>query len=1031
MNTLKEEGKGLFMRILKNYGVKGIKISFLLMFLLFVELICIQINVNAAVDAKVVINGYQINTNIGALRTVYSVNNTEYVDEVGLIYGLSDYVVASDMIDDSTNNVVYSYAATSEGECDINYSGNTQGKSYAMTMKFINSIDFFSSQICVRAYAKYYDGTYSYSDIYTTSVYNIADQLYQNSDMPNESRHNYLYNSILSICNPSYEKVVYDYKNIVQPEETTTEQQTTVSGDAVYYVDAVNGDDANDGMSVDTPWKSINKVNSRIFKPGEQILFKRGDVFYGALAPQGSGESGNHIKLGAYGTGELPLIIAGTDVQYALALFNQDYWTIDSLEITGGYQCGIGVRGDRKDYSYTGYTITNCVVHGCYSPTGDYSYRDSGLIHFFLWHDAPGSQWNDILIENCTVYDTTQYNGIGIWGSVKTENRSNNITIRNCVSHDTGGVGIHVCVASNVVVENNLVYNAGTSENYACTGFELWRTNNALWQYNEAYNIKTTLSGQGNDNGCFDIDYYNNDTLMQYNYGHDASGYGVAVLAAYDNDGYDYSDRVANNITVRYNVFSNNDQWEVSAPFSSVFLNVFNNGLLNGIKIYNNTIYHTAASGQTPWAVNMSGAQFIGKDPNYFKNNIIYSTIPYMYGVNGPMTFDNNIYYYTGGNVEFDVDGEHYYSIADVRATGNDVNSLETDPMLNNPTYHGIGMKSAIWPFTPSKYSPAINTGVNLGDMGTRDYTGNIIPQGATYDIGAIETNVTDNEMSEGYYKIKSQYSGMYMDSYGYTENGTAINVYSVANSGNQVWKLESVGDGYYKIINQTTGKVMDNSGSDKDGGAIIQWEDNGTYYQHWKVEKNSNGTYKLINRHSGKAIDSNWATEVGVAMIQWADEGNASQQWILEYQSNDTEIVEGSYYKIRSNYSGMCIDNYGSTEDGSAVNVFEDSDSYNQQWQLVSTGDGYYKLVNRATGKVLDNSSLTTDNGIIIQWEDNGGYPQQWSIVGLGNGVYKIVNRYSGKSIDSNWATENGVGLTQWTDADNKSQQWIFEIQQ
>lgn len=843
--------------------------------------------------------------------------------------------------------------------------------------------------------------------------------------------------------------------------------ESALAANTVYYVDAVNGNDNNDGRSENSAWKTVNKVNSQTFEAGDQILFKRGDIFNGALAPKGSGASGNHIKLGAYGNGNLPIISAGTDVQYALALYNQEYWTIDSLEITGGYQCGIGVRGDWTNHNYRGYTITNCVVHGCYSPTGIFSYRDSGLIHFFLWHDAPGSQWHDILIENCTVYDTSQYNGIGIWGSVKTETRGSNITIRNNVSHDTGGVGIHVCVGSDVLIENNLVYNCGTDREQACTGFELWRTNNAVWQYNEAYNIKVTLSGQGNDNGCFDIDYFNNDILMQYNYGHDASGYGVAVLAANDADGNpnNDNDRIANNITVRYNIFANNDKWTNSADFSSVFLNVFNGGLLNGIKIYNNTIYHNAAWGKQPWAINMSGADFAKRsdfngvpgrsyEESYFMNNIIYSTIPYMLGIKSesPVNFDNNIYYCTQGNITFDyiTNGQYttYRSLDEVRnGTGNDWNSKHTNPLLNNATYHGIGMQSAIWPFTPTDASPAIDAGANLRsllgiDMGTRDYAGNSVPYGNGYDIGAIETRVSSagssqqgSQITEGIYKIKSQYSGLYMDNYGSADNGAAVNTYAGSESSNQQWQIVGTGDGYYKIINVTSKKALDNSSSDADGGAVIQWDDNGGYQQQWSFVRNSNGTYKLINRYSGKAIDSNWATQSGVALIQWADAGNESQQWILEAQGSDTgsdstETIGLGYCKIKSAYSGLYMDNYGSADNGSAVNVYASSDSYNQQWQFVSVGDGYYKIVNRASGKVLDNSSSDSDNGAIIQWDDNGGNQQQWKVENLGDGRYKLVSRYSQKAIDSNWAAENGVALTQWSDTGNESQQWIIEMQ-
>jgi len=46
---------------------------------------------------------------------------------------------------------------------------------------------------------------------------------------------------------------------------------------AIYYVDATNGRDTNNGTSELTPWKTIAKVNASRFYPGNQILIKRGE----------------------------------------------------------------------------------------------------------------------------------------------------------------------------------------------------------------------------------------------------------------------------------------------------------------------------------------------------------------------------------------------------------------------------------------------------------------------------------------------------------------------------------------------------------------------------------------------------------------------------------------------------------------------------------------------------------------------------------------------------------------------------------
>jgi hypothetical protein len=46
---------------------------------------------------------------------------------------------------------------------------------------------------------------------------------------------------------------------------------------ATYYVDARNGNNSNNGLSMSSAWKTIAKVNASRFYPGNQILFKRGE----------------------------------------------------------------------------------------------------------------------------------------------------------------------------------------------------------------------------------------------------------------------------------------------------------------------------------------------------------------------------------------------------------------------------------------------------------------------------------------------------------------------------------------------------------------------------------------------------------------------------------------------------------------------------------------------------------------------------------------------------------------------------------
>lgn len=81
---------------------------------------------------------------------------------------------------------------------------------------------------------------------------------------------------------------------------------------ATYYVSAT-GSDSNTGTSTLAPWKTITKVNSINFQPGEIILFKRGDIFRGELAAK-PGSVGTPVTYGAYGTGKHPVISGATQI---------------------------------------------------------------------------------------------------------------------------------------------------------------------------------------------------------------------------------------------------------------------------------------------------------------------------------------------------------------------------------------------------------------------------------------------------------------------------------------------------------------------------------------------------------------------------------------------------------------------------------------------------------------------------------------------------------------------------------------------
>ncbi|MCP4697804.1 MAG: hypothetical protein GY862_13270 [Gammaproteobacteria bacterium] len=76
---------------------------------------------------------------------------------------------------------------------------------------------------------------------------------------------------------------------------------------AVYYL-SNQGNDANDGLSPQTAWQTLEQANNAALADGDSILLQRGHVFRGELNPR---KTYTHLTYGAYGQGARP-VIAGS-----------------------------------------------------------------------------------------------------------------------------------------------------------------------------------------------------------------------------------------------------------------------------------------------------------------------------------------------------------------------------------------------------------------------------------------------------------------------------------------------------------------------------------------------------------------------------------------------------------------------------------------------------------------------------------------------------------------------------------------------
>lgn len=84
----------------------------------------------------------------------------------------------------------------------------------------------------------------------------------------------------------------------------------TISNATNYYFSSLSGNDERVSTSPDKPWKTLNKLNSFFssLQPGDSVLLKRGETFYGSIIVSRSGTEKLPIVIGAYGRGSRPVI---------------------------------------------------------------------------------------------------------------------------------------------------------------------------------------------------------------------------------------------------------------------------------------------------------------------------------------------------------------------------------------------------------------------------------------------------------------------------------------------------------------------------------------------------------------------------------------------------------------------------------------------------------------------------------------------------------------------------------------------------
>jgi hypothetical protein len=478
------------------------------------------------------------------------------------------------------------------------------------------------------------------------------------------------------------------------------------SGQGVhYYVDCTHGSDSSSGVSPRQAWRTLARVDTITFAPGDELLFRRGTRCDGVLAPSGSGAAGEPIIVDAYGKGPEPQL-AGDGARATVYLHNVDQWELHDLDISnlgpppqpGEKRNGIWVVLDGFGIGHH-YVIEDVAVHDVNSSVTppasstdveNYS-KDSGGIIF----DASGSNgFDDVLLQRDGLRDVNR-EGIYVSGSAPTTG----LVIGGNDLRRIGGDGIVAVTSTGALIERNVVDGFNT----AGTSF-----NAGVWGYNsdgDVFQFNDVSHGQHGplDSMAYDIDGSNYNLLFQYNLSHDNSG-GFLMLC---------NDFTAGSVggpnggsVVRYNISQNDHaivRGVIDVPFAC--------GGENNISVYNNTIY-TRDPRVTTLVENTNNSTM------HLTNNILVGPGPQATIYDKTGTWQNNLY-------------------LDVTCVARppDPHAVVADPGFVAP-----GTATSLTDADGYRLrigSPALGAGVPLPNAAGRDYYGNPIPDPP--NIGAYQ----------------------------------------------------------------------------------------------------------------------------------------------------------------------------------------------------------------------------------------------------------------------------------------------------
>ncbi len=501
-----------------------------------------------------------------------------------------------------------------------------------------------------------------------------------------------------------------------------------------YYVNAIGGNNGNTGTSPTQAWKTISKVNSYSFLPGDSILFKRDDVWRETLVISNSGTSAGRITFSAYGTGNKPAVLGSKQAGNWINEGNNIWYASFSTEPDGLFfiDSNLGVSwGERK------------TSKGGLSKIQDWWFDNPNNRLYILSNTDPNSKYTavegglrkGIIANGNTDYITIEeievkyfgHSGAESWGIAPSTSSDHWIIQDNAVHHGghreatEQGDGIKLRGGSNYLVRRNSVYEVGRHgiHGWSVSGSTLA---NVTVEHNIFYN-----NYHANIDFNMAANSSNHDHVIRHNYISEIDG--MVDLDGNGGSGFHLKGRSSSAVLRNVDIYNN-----VGVDLSHNGINL--NGYMDNIRVFNNSFYNIGhhsgdngirvASGRSPIT-----AISILNNSCFMAGNTPNSQCVNTPGKQAGITVDHNIWYNPDGRIA-SINGTIYNNWNTYKnATGYDANGYNADPDYMDPVNSNLMLK-------PS--SPAIDGGIDLSSWGiANDHDGAIRPQGTGFDIGAYE----------------------------------------------------------------------------------------------------------------------------------------------------------------------------------------------------------------------------------------------------------------------------------------------------